>query len=524
MSIDPNGHRLGASVPVGEDPVDVGRYLAALRRSAAFIVATAAIVTGTVLAVSLTLPKSYEATAKVVVNNPGSAIGSNETAAVQRSLATTATLATSPAVLGDAASSVPGETRTALAKRVTSSVEETANIIDIKVSYPTARGAARLADTVARAFISQHAAIQRSDTASTVSALYDQIAKLQARKSAEPAVAGQLAALQARAAEVEAVNAGSGSEMQLAGPPPVPSGASSPRPLRNALIALFASLFLVVLVVLAREQLTPRVTSQRELGHLLGLPVLSGVPLIRRRVDAMYARAEYEAYQTLSASLRLALPASSEPHIILVTSATHGDGKSTVTARLGRALSQAGNRTLIVSGDLRWPKLDETFGVDGQPGLHELLSHIADDPSTPAYDVDELILPTQREGVRRRGDLDILPAGKRDGEASELLSTPALPAFMTALRASSYAYVLIDSAPLLGVVDGQMFAQFCDEMLVVARMGHLKVSDVVDLRELLDRIDCDVAGLVVIGTRLASSPYYAGEAPMTEPSRVRLVD
>jgi len=43
-------------------------------------------------------------------------------------------------------------------------------------------------------------------------------------------------------------------------------------------------------------------------------------------------------------------------------------------------------------------------------------------------------------------------------------------------------------------------------------------------RRTFDRIDCDVAGLVVIGTRLASSPYYAGEAPMTEPSRVRLVD
>src|SRR5882757_9095291 len=133
MSIDPNGHRLGASMPVGEDPVDVGRYLAALRRSLAFILATAAVVTGTVLAVSLTLPKSYEATAKVVVNNPGTATGSNETAAVQRSLATTATLATAPAVLGEAASSVRGETRTGLAKRVTASVEETANIIDIKV-------------------------------------------------------------------------------------------------------------------------------------------------------------------------------------------------------------------------------------------------------------------------------------------------------------------------------------------------------------------------------------------------------
>src|SRR5207249_10882872 len=149
--------------------------------------------------------------------------------------------------------------------------------------------------------------------------------------------------LQARAAEVEATSASSGAQMQLI-ETAVPSGPSSPRPFRNGVIALFAALFLAVLVALGREQLTPRVTSQREISHMLGLPVLSGIPYLRRRVDARYARAEYETYQTLAAALRLALPPAPHPHIILVTSATHGEGKTTVTTRLRRVRAQAGQR------------------------------------------------------------------------------------------------------------------------------------------------------------------------------------
>jgi Mrp family chromosome partitioning ATPase/capsular polysaccharide biosynthesis protein len=523
MSSDLNGRGRGASGSMAEDPVDVGRYLEALRRSRGLIVAIVAIVTGAVLAVSLTLPKRYEATANIVVNNPNSFVGSTEAGAVQRNLATTATLATTAAVLAEAARSVAGETRSALAKRVSASVNENANIIDIKVTYPTAKGAAELAYAVARAFLNQHAAIQRSNTAGTLSVLNDEIASLRARSVTEPSVTAQLTALQARAAELEAGSASSGSQLQLVERPAVPSAPSSPRPFRNGVIALFASLFLAVLVALAREQLTPRVTSQRELSHLLSLPVLAGIPSIRRRVDVLYARAEYEAYQTLSAAVRLALPPSPEPHIVLVTSATHGEGKTTVTARLGRVLAQAGHRTLVVSGDLRWPKLDEAFNVNGSPGLRELLSREAADSGVRLHDVDKLILPAQGDGARPRGELDILPAGRREGDASELLHTPALPALLGALRQSPYAYVLIDSAPILGVADAQMFAQFCDELLVVARLDHLKVSDVIDLREILDRMECTATGLVVIGTRLSVSPYYAAEAPIGEGAPARIV-
>ena len=514
MSSEGNGHRQGVRASLGEDPVEVGRYIEALRRSRWLIVAIVTMITVVALAVSLTLPKSYESTASIVVNSTSNVLGSNEAAAVQRNLATTATLATTAAVLGEAARSFPGETRSSLAKRVSASVEENANIINIKVTYGTADGAARLADAVAQAFLNQHAAIQRSETASALSVLNGQIAALRARAAGEPGVAAQLNALQARAAELEVTSASAGSQLQLSQRPQVPSSASSPRPLRNGVIALFASIFLAVLVALGREQLTPRVTSQRELGHLLALPVLSGIPFVGRRANARYAHAEYETYQTLSAAIRLALPPRSEPHIMLVTSATHGEGKTTVAARLGRMLAQAGHRTLIVSGDLRWPKLDEVFGVNGRPGLRELLALAPTSEFVPYDEVEKVILPArQGEGVASRGELDVLPAGRRGDDASELLHTPALQSLVEALRHSTYAYVLIDSPPVLGIADAQMLAQFCDELLLVARLDRLKMSDVIDLREMLDRLDSSPVGLVVIGARPTTSPYYTATSP-----------
>src|SRR5437764_1061411 len=185
MSSEANGRRHGG---LGEDPIEVGRYLEALRRSRWLILTIVVVITGGVLAFSVTLPKTYQATASIVVDN----------------------------------------------------------------------------------------------------------ASLRARAATEPTVAAQMSSLQARAAELEAASASAGSQLQLIQRPDVPSTPSSPRPLRNGVIALFASIFIGILVALAREQLTPRVTSQREISHLLGLTVLSGIPYVRRRVDAPYARAAYE--------------------------------------------------------------------------------------------------------------------------------------------------------------------------------------------------------------------------------------
>jgi Mrp family chromosome partitioning ATPase len=237
----------------------------------------------------------------------------------------------------------------------------------------------------------------------------------------------------------------------------------------------------------------------------------------------------------LSAALRLALPAGPTPRIVLVTSATHADGKTTVTARLGRALADAGNDTLLISGDLRWSKLDGAFGVTGRPGLRELLAQTPDvqmlsrsrAARRPALmkELEDVILPVN--GQDSQGKLDILPVGQRRDDSSELLPTAALQSLIDSVRVGRrYSYVLIDTTPILGVADAQLLAQFCDRLLLVARLDRLKLSDVVDLRDTLNRLDCEAVGIVVIGTRVAVTPYswtglrsQLARAPASRPER-----
>ncbi len=489
----------------GEDPVEVSRYVEALRRSRWLMAAIVVILTGAVVAISLALPKKYEATANIVINNTSGVGAPTET--VQRELATLATLATTTPVLDEAAKAVPGETPSALEKKVSSSVDQNANIIHINVTSRSGETAATLAYATAQAFLRQRATAERAATTSALTTLDNEIEALRARGATSATAAAQLSALETRAGVLETARASAGSQLQLVQRPAVPSAATSPRPFRNAVIALFAALFLAVLVALGREQLTPRVTSQRELGNLLDLPVLSGIPHRGRRVSARYARAEHETYQTLAASVQLALPPGPKPHVIVITSAGHSEGKTTVTARLARVLAQGGHGTLVVSGDLRAPRLDDAFNVAGQPGMRELLATASAGYLRPDS-VERLIVPMSGNGTAARGTLHILPAGNHDGDASALLQAAALKSLIDTLRQGDYAYVLIDSPPILGIADTQMLAQFSDELLLVARLDRLTMAKVIDLREVLYRVNANPMGLVVIGARLAESPYY----------------
>lgn len=499
----------------GEDPLEVARYVESLRRSRMLMATIVLLITGAVIAISLLLPKNFESSADIVINSAFEGGTGTSGEAAQRELATIATLATTKPVLREAALALPRQTTASLEQDVSSSVDQNANIIHITASADSGPTAAAIAYAVAQAFLHQRAIAQRTAAKSALAALDSEIESLRSSGSTSPTAAAQLNALQARAGALETARASSSAQLGLEERPNIPSSPTSPRPFRNAVIALFASLFLAVLVALGREQLTPRVSNQRELGQLLDLPVLAGVPYAKRRVSARHARAEHETYQTLSAALQLALPPSDTPHVLLVTSAAHSEGKSTVTAQLGRMLASAGQRTLIVSGDLRAPRLDDTFGLADRPGLRELLADATTDTVAPKRITDVIVPINPRAAGDEGGDhgaLEILPAGGFDRGVSPPLRAGALESVIATLRDGPYAYVLVDSPPMLGIADTQLLARFCDEMLIVGRLDRLEISKVIDLREALFRLSVKPIGLVVIGTRLSDSPYY-GDSP-----------
>jgi capsular exopolysaccharide synthesis family protein len=253
------------------------------------------------------------------------------------------------------------------------------------------------------------------------------------------------------------------------------------------------------------------------MARLLGVNVLAGIPYVgrglRRNQEVMSA-IEHESYETLRASIQLALPPVGQ-QVVLTTSAVHAEGKTTVTARLGRLLAEAGHRTLVISGDLRWPELHELFGLPQRPGLTDVLQLIE------RAGTSDQLLPATAHAVRVKGstaqssNLHVLTSGTLVTDPARLLSSKAAHDLFSYVRGYDYRYILVDAPPVLGIADVQGLIPQVDKVLLVARLDRLTADKALETREVLDRSGADLLGVVVIGARVDVSPYYISErAPM----------
>jgi polysaccharide biosynthesis transport protein len=502
-------HLAPASMQRGEETIDVRRYVDAIRRVAVFIVVLTVTATVTTVVVSMALPERFTATARLVFEETGGTTGTTNTDAVARELSTTDRLLTTPQVLQRAARAVPGSTRAELARKIESSVSEDANLIDIEATDQRPERAAAIANSVADAFIAERTQIDRARLERARKSLLDEIEALQGT----PSAAVQISAIRQRISELTVALASAGSEFQIAERAEPANEPTSPRPLRNGVLAFVAALFLGVLLALWRDLLVPRVGGARDLSRLTRLTVLAGVPYVRSLLgrSRRYAdAAEDEAYQTLRAWVELELPAD-ETRVILLTSAVHSEGKTTATARLGQALAEAGAGVLLVSGDLRRPTLHQIFGVQLGKGVADVIADISHGASEdPAAMIDSAVvqLSPASSGTRGRGRLSLLTSGTISGDAVRALDTETVHAFVDGLRRVGFDYVLVDGPPLLGIADSTVLAQEADDLLVIARLDRITVENAVDLREVLGRLNTPTLGLIVIGAPSESSPYY----------------
>lgn len=497
-----------------EERVDARRYFDALKRSRGMIAFIVIALTGLVVALSLLLPDKYQATTLLVFNEATSPFVSTDEASVQRSLQTTRNLLTTDAVLSRAAVQLPRDARKDVGN-IASSVDANANIIRITAHSENPDNAAMIANEVADSFLSERTKFERGRIQNARERLEAQIGELENA----PAAAEQIGAIRQRISELSVSEGAAGSDLQVAQRADVPSKPASPRPLRNAVLAFFGALFLAVLLALGRDQLTPRVGSPRELGRLLGLPVLIEIPYVsgrRGRRRRLLSGVELEAYQTLRSSLELALPADRRPHVILMTGALHAEGKTTATARLGWALAQAGEKVLLISADLRVPRLHEMFELELGVGLADILAVLDWDTGELDPELMEHAVRTvipQLDGRGRRGELHVIPSGAKAKDPGRLVAGPAMRRFLDEIRTYDYDYVLVDAPPLLGIADSQALARYVDEILLVNRLDRLTLERVNELRDVLDRLALEPLGIVVIGGRGEISPYYLTARP-----------
>jgi capsular polysaccharide biosynthesis protein len=467
-----------------EQPMDVSRYLSAIRRGSWLIALIVIPLTAIVLVLSLTLPKTYTASAKITVEDSGTVLAPTDNATATRQLATMRALLTSPDVLGRAARALPGETASSLKDRVSASVDPVASIITVQAKAGNPKASATIANKVAEAFLASRQAADAQRYASARRAL--ELALQRAQQS--QASPDQIQALRDRLSELDVTALSSGDALQLAQQALPPSSPSSPQPLQNTLIAFVAALFIAVLAALVRDLIAPRVQNARELSALTGLTPLVVLPArrSRRRPDQTF-----EAYQALAAALRIQL--SESQRVVLITSATSGEDRAAVAFGLGRALAHSDVPTLLVSADLRHSGMHRLVDAPQAPGLSDVLRAMESGDGRAAA---ELLRGT---GQGPSDDLRVLPSGEPVQHPTAMLSGESVGTVLDQLSRSDHRYVLVEGPPLLGPIDGQLVARWVDAVVVVCRLDRLWPGDASELGEVLARIEAPGLGAVVIG-------------------------
>lgn len=180
--------------------------------------------------------------------------------------------------------------------------------------------------------------------------------------------------------------------------------------------------------------------------------------------------------------------------LVMVTSAEHGEGKSSLARGLWYSLCHSGHPTILVDMDLCRPSLHKKLIVDREPGFVEYLAGEA---------ALEDIIRTDAHGRQ------FITAGRPVGNRLSYLSGGALSQLMGDLRLEA-EFVIIDSAPLLPVADSRVIGEWVDSCVLAAIKDRSRLPQLQAALELSRFHGVGVAGVVFMGdTNISSKNHYA---------------
>lgn len=388
-------------------------FLSALWRRRLLFVLTFALSVAAVVAITLSLPKTYQATATLFV---GTEPGVDVTAAFDTTLGeqlvrTYTTLASNPNVADDVRRRVPGGlSRAALLGRMSFAPIERTRLLEITAQDSTPAAAQALANTYADVFVTR--------------------ANNQVKRNQAPA----LLAVNEKAAQ--------------------PTGPAKPNPPLYIGLGAILAAFLATGLALLRDRIEDRLAVAPDEDELFGLPVIARIPDVPpTRMDAS---SEFrDAFSVLKANVDFM--GEEPPRVLLVTSPAPAEGKSTIATNLAHAAAADGEKVALIETDLR------------RPGLAKVLR--GSSGAAPGAGLSDYLLGTAEIGDvvttdPSRPNLSVVWGGSPTANPSALLHSARFSALVLRLVAD-HDRIIIDSPPISVGADASVAVRVVDAALFV---------------------------------------------------------
>lgn len=508
---------------------DLRTYLQILRRRYYWVIAAVVLLGAAAGGYSVNQPKQYTASAQLLVQPT---TGTLPSAGSQQVISPTDVLTELQLLT---AAPVKEAVRQQLGSEPNVSASEVGqtDVIAVAATSKSPTLAAKIANAYANAFVAYQQTVTNAKLAtaeqqlqSQISAIDAQVASLSKSVSTSPQVDALLVqetTLKEELATLQVSGAVSGGGVEVVTPAKAPTSPSSPKPVQDALIAAFVGLLLGIGIAFLIEHLDDAVYSKEEAGRLAGdAPVLGMIPRIgswKRRGDVVLASTAShnssvaEAYRSLRTSLQFA-GHDGNMKTILVTSPSPGEGKTATIANLGVVLAQADQRVVIVSCDLRRPRLGQFFERSESPGFTSVI-------------LGQTSLGDALQTVEGLGNLFFLGSGDVPPNPTELLASGAADEIFSELR-QDFDIVLVDSPPLLPVTDAVILARGADATLLIIAAGETKRSQVEQAAEMLAQVDARRVGVVLneveVGGRYGYRDSYGSYGSYVPPTRIPTVN
>ncbi len=202
-----------------------------------------------------------------------------------------------------------------------------------------------------------------------------------------------------------------------------------------------------------------------------------------------------ENYKLIRTNIMFSMPKTDKGKVIVVTSSTPGEGKTTTATNLAITFAQTGAKVILVDCDLRKSRIHRYLKVEKDNGVTNILCGFTS--------IEKAVKKNVRD------NLDVLTSGEIPPNPAELIDSTEFGKMIDVLK-EQYDYIFIDTPPLAIVTDAALAMKVSDGVVIVVRQD-VTTFDVLDTTvETINNSGTKIIGVVMLGDIEKQKKYGYG--------------